>query len=284
MPIRSLSERDQGFLWDRYQFANDTRYVVSRALYETSMTESSPWLNGENDWRKQLLVARIFNEYMGSIEDLAALIHAVKNRIPNGIMWEYVNYNSGDIGQVYTAAQAWISKPSLAELLGIQPDEVDALKEAHRVAGDDPDEVLAGLNQIPQHVVGLGRAYLSKFDPAVVGPNMVEPLTPTGRHIRSMQGAHNKIKHGSLLVGSMEKLLTKTEDIVHVQRPEFQEPLLVLIQVPTAGEDREALTASLPMRQEWVKDMVSTVESIRNMTAAVLATCATLIKDGIWRY
>ena len=94
----------------------------------------------------------------------------------------------------------------------------------------------------------------------------------------------NKIKHGSLLVDSMENILTKTENVVYVQRPEFQEPLLVLIQVPKAGDDREAITASLPVRQEWVTNMVSTVESIKNITADILATCATLLKEGIWRY
>lgn len=199
-------------------------------------------------------------------------------------MWEYVNYNSGDIGQVYAVAQAWTSRPTLAELLGIQHDEVDALKKSLRLVGDDPDEVLHKLNQIPQHIAGLGRAYLANFDSAVVGPSMVEPLTPKGRPIKSMQGAHNKIKHGSLLVDSMEKILTKSENVVYIQRPEFQEPLLVLIQVPKAGDDREALTASLPTRQDWVTNMVSTVESIKNITAAILATCAMLLKERIWRY
>ncbi len=286
MSMRPVSERDRGWLLDRFQFANDTRYVVARALFELFHDNTtSEWINNDNAWRKRLLLARIFNEYMGALEDFAALVHAVKSREPNGVMYEYVNYDMSDVGRIYATARQWeASPPSLADVLGVSDGDLQALKDAHRLAGDDPEEVITALNQIPQNMARLGDAYLAPFDPSVTSTNVMQAVNPQGRPLRSMQAAHNKIKHGSGLVEDMSRILTLTEDESQVKGSEFTDQLLVLIQSPVPGESKEPLTASMPIRNTWARDMVDTIESVKNMAEALLGTSATLIKEGIWRY
>ena len=281
--VRATAARDRGFLVDRYNFGNKMRSAVAHALW-TGVEAASESEDPEAGRLGVLLVARMFNEYMGSVEDLAALIHAVKHKKPNGIMYEYVNYSSTDIGDVYADVDTWSAAPPLADVLGITAEDVGKMKAAHAAAGDDAEAVLKWLDEIPVHLQGLAKTYRAVFDPALVGAAVVNPVDHKGKPARSMQAAHNKIKHGGLVVEDLSDIVTFAGNELAATGPAFKGKLLILVQCPITQDALEPLVASVPVRKEWVSQMLRSIDSMKNMSEAIEATCASLIQEGIWTY
>ena len=282
--VRAIAERDRGFLLDRYNFGNKMRSAVAHAL-GGAVEAASKSADPEVGRRGVLLIARMFNEYTGSIEDLAALIHAVKHKLPNGIMYEYVNYSSWNIGDIYADVDNWAAAPPLADVLGITADDVAKMRAAHAAAGDDPEAVLRWLDEIPKHLQGLAKTYRASFNQAFIGgATMVSAVDSKGKPARSMQVAHNKIKHGGVVVEDFSEIVTLAGNAMAAKGPAFTDRLLVLVQCPPPVDALEPLVASLPVCREWVSRMLSSIDSMMNMSGAIAATCATLVQQGIWTY
>ncbi len=278
MSIRSTSERDLGFLRDRFNFGVNGRLVTSQALYAAARPKGPAWTDNYGRGAA-ILQAFLYDQYLSSIEDLAALLYAIRRRQPNGIMFEYVNYHSSNVGDTYALAQQWKTLPSLASVLGITESELEQLRVAVASSGDDPDEMVKHIDEIPQHLRGIADMYLATYDSSVIGSGVVNPSNS-----RSVKGTHNKIKHGSVLIEDASEIVTDDVNVAAARGPNFTGKMLVLIAVPESGQAEEPLTASLSVSYETMTNIMESIQSVRNIQHAIIGTVATLIKESIWSY
>ena len=275
MTVRPLSQRDYGFVIDRIGYANHFRAAVADILLGT-LNDPNSYVHQDGGFRIGLVSTKVFDEYMSAMEDLGALIRAVKHKIPNGIMYEFINYPSRQIGDLFAEANGWGTVPSIADLLGITDNELTRLKTSYEEAGNDPDELIAYLDKIPTEVQKVAQTYLAGFDDEVI-KNSVQPQKD-----RSMKSAHNKIKHGVGLIADAKNIVTNKETTAY--GPAFQGKMIVLIQTPKADDTKEPLLTSLPVTPEIVTSLVTSVSSIKHISNAILHTVAVLIQSGIWNY
>lgn len=279
MDIMPISKRDMNFLIDRLGLANDMRIVTVRALLDAI---ENPLQWAVQNYAKNILLlgAKIYEEYMQSMEDVAALIHAVRERIPNGITYEYVTFESTDVGALFAEIDRWKSVPSIDQLLRITEQELDELKLVYGHNGDVEAE-LRHLNEIPLELKGIAQSYRSKFESTILKQS-VPVVQPDKKKNRAMKMTHNKIKHGACIVAEPNKLLVRKAS--YIESSLINGTLNCLIQAPNAEQTDEPLMTTLPMTPERLQGMAQSVQSMRNISKSIASLVITLLDEGIWHY
>jgi len=224
-----LSPRDRAFLHEYVQFghihhviaaealrsayerADDTATAMREQIERTDRTTAETTARRLNDGARvqTVVVARLLSEYAAAIEDLGALMHAIRHRAARGVMVEYLDVpvsGAADMLDLLIARREeglalLLNLPRLDPLADqIDRAALDGLRHDYESLGDHLAQIAGqyrdpGPQGVVTDVLGVPEDHVA----------IVLGLIDVGKEAPERRGgllaqAHNKIKHRFMVV------------------------------------------------------------------------------------
>lgn len=188
-----------------YERAEDTAAAMHEQIDRTDAATARATAIRRNDGARvqTIVVARLVSELVAAIEDLGALMHAIRHRGRRGILVEYLESQVASVGDMLDLLiehgggewPALLNLPDLESAAGIEDDVVSSLRHDYENLG--------------RHLQSVGIMYRDTGQPGVkttaieVPPDQVAIILAIGdgkgedvpRKGGVLAQAHNKIKH-----------------------------------------------------------------------------------------
>lgn len=244
-----------------YERAHETATAVREQLERTDRATAEAGAKRLNDAARvqTVVVARLLSEYAAAIEDLGALIHAIRKRARRGVMVEYLETQvrgAADTLDLVIARRdeglgSLLALPGLetiaqrldpAELEGLRHDYESLAAHLAEIAGQyrnpGPQGVATDIVGVPKDHVAI---VLGLIDLGANGPN---------RHGGLLAQAHNKIKHRFMVIEDIAALgVAAAGNVLYTHYPRDPRAVRALVhnitQVALAAGELAALMLAL---------------------------------------
>ena len=166
---------------------------------------------------KHIICAKIYQEFMASIEDIGALGSAIQNRFNDGIFARYLNSQTGEVGRFFdmilaadvpnhpnVTIESLLHLPSVASISSQLPSEkVPEFQESYRNQATNLYNIAKIYRgDTKPMTIHAASDDISPLSPSPEDINILLSVTPSGEPLSqqsAMVRAFNKIKHRFML-------------------------------------------------------------------------------------